>query len=180
MRYATYRFFQEFTCIDPSPSNKPRKNCSSASLCGQAGWGGGSSALRVGAERFPISAPLVERFKLFGLHCFHALLAGPLSCKTISIPALDKIIPVNPPIVNKKINPIAKSIGVLNWIRPPHMVAIHENILIPVGTAIIMVAAVKYIRVSTSRPTVYMWCSCSPRRLSYKGGASLDSIINSF
>ena len=33
----------------------------------------------------------------------------------------------------------------------------HENILIPVGTAIIKVAAVKYALVSTSKPTVYMW-----------------------
>ena len=33
----------------------------------------------------------------------------------------------------------------------------HENILIPVGTAIIKVAAVKYALVSTSSPTVYMW-----------------------
>ena len=32
-----------------------------------------------------------------------------------------------------------------------------ENILIPVGTAIIRVAAVKYALVSTSNPTVYMW-----------------------
>ena len=34
----------------------------------------------------------------------------------------------------------------------------HENILIPVGTAIINVAAVKYALVSTSKPTVYIWC----------------------
>jgi len=31
------------------------------------------------------------------------------------------------------------------------------NILIPVGTAIIIVAAVKYTLVSISIPTVYMW-----------------------
>lgn len=31
------------------------------------------------------------------------------------------------------------------------------NTLIPVGTAMIIVAAVKYARVSTSRPTVNMW-----------------------
>jgi hypothetical protein len=31
-------------------------------------------------------------------------------------------------------------------------------ILIPVGTAIINVAAVKYARVSTSNPTLYIWC----------------------
>ena len=33
----------------------------------------------------------------------------------------------------------------------------HENILIPVGTAIIKVAAVNYALVSTSNPTVYIW-----------------------
>jgi len=39
------------------------------------------------------------------------------------------------------------------------MVANHLNTLIPVGTAIIIVAAVKYARVSTSIPTVNMWCA---------------------
>jgi cellobiose-specific phosphotransferase system component IIC len=42
-------------------------------------------------------------------------------------------------------------------IFPPHNVANQLKILIPVGTAIIIVAAVKYARVSTSKPTVYMW-----------------------
>ena len=41
--------------------------------------------------------------------------------------------------------------------RDPWIVASHLNTLIPVGTAIIMVAAVKYARVSTSMPTVNMW-----------------------
>lgn len=35
--------------------------------------------------------------------------------------------------------------------------ASHLKTLIPVGTAIIIVAAVKYARVSTSIPTVNMW-----------------------
>jgi len=39
---------------------------------------------------------------------------------------------------------------------PPHKVANQLKILIPVGTAMIIVAAVKYARVSTSKPTVYM------------------------
>ena len=46
-------------------------------------------------------------------------------------------------MTNTKMKPIAQSIGVLNSIEPPHMVAIHENILMPVGTAITMVAATK-------------------------------------
>jgi hypothetical protein len=41
------------------------------------------------------------------------------------------------------INPRAHIIGVLKDIDPPHIVAIHEKILIPVGTAIIIVAAKK-------------------------------------
>jgi len=59
--------------------------------------------------------------------------------------------------VNRKINPIANSIaGLFKLIDPPHNVAIQLKILIPVGTAIIIVAAVKYARVSTSKPTVYI------------------------
>jgi hypothetical protein len=45
--------------------------------------------------------------------------------------------------VNKNKNPIAHIIGVLKFILPPYNVAIQLNILIPVGTAIIIVAAVK-------------------------------------
>jgi cellobiose-specific phosphotransferase system component IIC len=44
-------------------------------------------------------------------------------------------------------------------IRPPNIVATQLKILIPVGTAIIIVALVKYARVSTSKPTVNMWCA---------------------
>jgi hypothetical protein len=56
---------------------------------------------------------------------------------------LDKIIPVTPPVVNKKINPRVHSIGVEYIILEPCSVASHLNTLIPVGTAIIIVAAVK-------------------------------------
>jgi hypothetical protein len=38
-------------------------------------------------------------------------------------------------------------------------VANQLKIFIPVGTAIIIVAAVKYARVSISKPTVYIWCA---------------------
>jgi cellobiose-specific phosphotransferase system component IIC len=72
---------------------------------------------------------------------------------------LAKIIPVTPPIVNKNINPNTKRKGVFNNNRPPHNVANQLKILIPVGTAIIIVAAVKYALVSTSKPTVYIWCA---------------------
>jgi hypothetical protein len=46
-------------------------------------------------------------------------------------------------MVNKKMNPTANNMGVLCCIEPPHMVAIQLKILIPVGTTMIMVAAVK-------------------------------------
>jgi len=66
-----------------------------------------------------------------------------VSCKAISIPEFDNTIPVNPPNVNKKIKPFANNIGVFIIILPPNMVAIQLKILIPVGTAIIIVADVK-------------------------------------
>ncbi len=50
---------------------------------------------------------------------------------------------MTPPTTNRKMKPIAHSIGVLNEIEPPHMVAIQEKILMPVGTAITIVAKVK-------------------------------------
>ena len=39
--------------------------------------------------------------------------------------------------------PIAHSIGVFSSIEPPHIVAIQEKILMPVGTAMTIVAAMK-------------------------------------
>jgi len=66
-----------------------------------------------------------------------------VSCRTISIEELAKIIPVNPPIVNRNTNPIAHiKAGVI--IRAlPCKVATQLKIFTPVGTAIIIVAAVK-------------------------------------
>jgi len=58
--------------------------------------------------------------------------------------------------VNKAINPNTNNIGVVSLIDPPYAVANQLNILIPVGTAITIVAAVKYALVSTSIPTAYM------------------------
>lgn len=57
--------------------------------------------------------------------------------------ALDNIIPVSPPAVNRKINPRAQSMGVSYLTWEPRIVASHLKTLIPVGTAIIIVAAVK-------------------------------------
>jgi hypothetical protein len=66
-----------------------------------------------------------------------------VSWSIISNEELDKQIPVNPPIVNRKINPRAHNIVTVYLILAPWIVANHLNTLIPVGTAIIIVAAVK-------------------------------------
>jgi len=51
--------------------------------------------------------------------------------------------PVKPPKVNKNTNPNAHNIAESIEICDPDIVAIHLKILIPVGIAIIIVAAVK-------------------------------------
>jgi hypothetical protein len=79
-----------------------------------------------------------------------------VSCKTISIEELESITPVNPPSVNKKTNPILQRVEIFRFVFAPQKVASHLKILIPVGTAIIIVADVKYARVSTSIPIVNM------------------------
>jgi hypothetical protein len=53
------------------------------------------------------------------------------------------MIPVIPPNVNKKINPNVNNIGVFKFNFDPNKEAIQLNIFIPVGTAIIIVAALK-------------------------------------
>lgn len=69
---------------------------------------------------------------------------------------LAKTIPVRPPTVKRKIKPSAQSIAGDHLMLPPCNVASQLNTLTPVGIAIIIVAEVKYARVSTSRPTVNM------------------------
>lgn len=70
---------------------------------------------------------------------------------------LASTMPVRPPTVNKKIKPRAHKSGVSHLIAPPCRVASQLKTLTPVGIAIIIVADVKYARVSTSIPTVNMW-----------------------
>ena len=62
---------------------------------------------------------------------------------------LDNIIPVNPPIVNSIMKPNDHKTEIFNFNFAPWYVANHLKTLIPVGTAIIIVAEVKYARVST-------------------------------
>lgn len=61
----------------------------------------------------------------------------------MSIDEFAKTMPVSPPTVNRKIKPSAHNMGVSYFIRLPWMVASHLNTLIPVGTAMIIVAEVK-------------------------------------
>lgn len=68
-----------------------------------------------------------------------------------------RTIPVNPPMVNRKMKPRAHSIGGSHLMVPPCSVANQLKTLMPVGIAMIIVADVKYARVSTSIPTVNMW-----------------------
>lgn len=84
----------------------------------------------------------------------------------MSIEELARIIPVSPPTVNKNTNPIAHIKDGVGVNKLPCKVAIHLKIFTPVGTAIIIVAVVKYARVSTSIPTVNIWCAhtIKPRR----------------
>lgn len=56
---------------------------------------------------------------------------------------LARTIPVSPPTVNKKRNPITHSSGLSIGAVDPCSDAIQEKILIPVGTAMIIVAEVK-------------------------------------
>lgn len=69
----------------------------------------------------------------------------------------DRTMPVKPPTVNKKIKPRAHNIAGDHLMLPPCKVASQLNTLTPVGIAIIIVAEVKYARVSTSMPTVNIW-----------------------
>jgi len=77
----------------------------------------------------------------------------------MSIDEFARSTPARPPIVNRKTNPSAHEQAALYVIRVPYNVASHLKILIPVGTAMFIVADVKYARVSTYIPAVNMWCA---------------------
>ena len=66
-----------------------------------------------------------------------------MSCNTISKDELDKTIPVSPPTVNKKTKPKDQYNEGEKLNRTPWKVPSQLKILIPVGTAIIIVAVVK-------------------------------------
>ena len=68
----------------------------------------------------------------------------------MSIDEFASTIPVRPAIVNWNTIACAHRQAALYAIRAPYNVASHLKILIPVGTAMIIVADIKYARVSTS------------------------------
>ena len=112
---------------------------------------------------FQTSAPLqaqYEPIQTLNTQVFQPIdVSRPKTLAKLNIPQIStpQIIPayvyepitVNPPTVNKNIKPMAQSIGVFKVIDPPHIVAIHENTFMPVGTAIIMVASFN-LRVASS------------------------------
>ena len=55
------------------------------------------------------------------------------------------------------------SMGMVSRILPPHMVPSQLKILIPVGTPIAMVEAVKKALAYDVMPMVNMWCAHTPR-----------------
>lgn len=71
---------------------------------------------------------------------------------------LDSIMPVRPPRVNRKMKPRAhRRVEGRTVVFLPLIDVSHLKTLTPVGTAIVIVALVKYARVSMSMPTVNMW-----------------------
>jgi len=66
-----------------------------------------------------------------------------VSCRAISKELLASTIPVNPPTVNRNRKPSTHNIGLSGLAGVPCRVASQEKILIPVGTAMIIVAEVK-------------------------------------
>jgi len=74
----------------------------------------------------------------------------------MSMEELESTTPVSPPTVNRNTKPIAQHMGASIEMNEPFIVANHLNTFTPVGMAMIIVAEVKYARVSTSIPTVNM------------------------
>src|SRR5262245_22632922 len=69
------------------------------------------------------------------------------------------MMPVRPATRNWNRKPMQNSMGVLNRILPPHIVASQLKILIPVGTAMAIVERAKNALALEVNPTVNMWCA---------------------
>src|SRR3954447_21649744 len=68
-------------------------------------------------------------------------------------------IPDSSPITNIDRKPSANSMGVVKWNLPFHIVANHEKILIPVGTAITIDVTIIGTRSHDAIPATNMWCA---------------------
>ena len=71
--------------------------------------------------------------------------------------------PVSPPSTNRAMKPSANSSGARTTMRPLRSVASQQNTWMPLGMAIIMLAAVKKLSPSCGRPVANMWCTHSPK-----------------
>src|SRR3989441_1723166 len=69
---------------------------------------------------------------------------------------------LTPPMTNIVTKPMAKSIGALSSIAPPHIVAIQLKILMPLGTAIARVMTMKGSLAEIEMPVVNMWWTHTP------------------
>src|SRR3989454_4300414 len=68
-----------------------------------------------------------------------------------------------PPMTNIVTKPIAKSIGALSSIAPPHIVAIQLKILMPLGTAIAREMTMNGRRAHTEMPVVNLGWAHKPK-----------------
>ena len=82
-----------------------------------------------------------------------------MSCNWISTGVSDNTKPVKPPRVNRNKKPRQNNIGVSSVMEPRHIVANQLKILAAVGTAISIVANMKYNCPAIGKPVVYMWCA---------------------
>src|SRR5688572_9306514 len=67
-------------------------------------------------------------------------------------------IPDSPPMMNMLTNDMAKSIGVVNWILPPHNVPSQLNTFTALGKAIIIVETMNVLPRYGFMPDINMWC----------------------
>ena len=67
-----------------------------------------------------------------------------------------------PPMVNNMMNAMENSIGVVKRILPPHIVAIQLKIFTPVGIAMSIDAAPKYVSAAAPMPAANMWWLHTP------------------
>ncbi len=67
--------------------------------------------------------------------------------------------PLRPPMTNIEMNASANIMEVVKRSLPPQMVASHQKIFTPVGTAMIIDVIMNGMRSSGSMPLVNMWCA---------------------